>query len=98
MLQPSLHAPDYITRTKSREPELTINLTEPAVFIPTYTHKSAVLRGSCELKIKETLMVKKLTVNFSGVSHVHWPHGKESKMRLNKLLYDKCARELSNRM
>lgn len=64
-----------MTRTKSSEPELTINFTEPAVFVPTYTNKPAVLRGSCELKVKETLMVKRLTVNFRGVSHVHWPHG-----------------------
>ncbi|KAE8361638.1 hypothetical protein BDV27DRAFT_147647 [Aspergillus caelatus] len=75
MLQSSLHTSDHMARTKSSEPELTINLTEPAVFIPTYTHKPAVLRGSCELKVKETLMVKRLTVNFHGVSHVHWPHG-----------------------
>ncbi|KAE8376905.1 hypothetical protein BDV26DRAFT_282292 [Aspergillus bertholletiae] len=75
MLPPSLHTPDYMTRTKSSEPELTINFTEPAVFIPTYTHKPAVLRGYCELKVKETIMVRRLTVNFRGVSHVHWPHG-----------------------
>ncbi|KAE8168277.1 hypothetical protein BDV40DRAFT_284245 [Aspergillus tamarii] len=75
MLQSSLHTSDNMTRTKSSEPELTINFTEPAVFIPTYTHKPAVLRGFCELKVKETLMVKRLTVNFHGVSHVHWPHG-----------------------
>ncbi|KJK67342.1 Arrestin or S-antigen N-terminal domain protein [Aspergillus parasiticus SU-1] len=75
MLQSSLHTSYHMTRTKSSEPELTINFTEPAVFIPTYTHKPAVLRGSCELKVKETLMVKRLTVNFRGVSHVHWPHG-----------------------
>lgn len=82
-----------MTRTKSSEPELTINFTEPAVFIPTYTHKPAVLRGSCVLKVKETLMVKRLTVNFRGVSHVHWPHGKKLKMqmRLNEPLDDKNA-------
>ncbi|KAE8349629.1 arrestin domain-containing protein [Aspergillus coremiiformis] len=75
MSQHSLSTSDHMTRTKSNEPELTINFTEPAVFIPTYTNKPAVLRGSCELKVKETLMVKRLTVNFRGVSHVHWPHG-----------------------
>ncbi|KAE8154510.1 hypothetical protein BDV25DRAFT_126569 [Aspergillus avenaceus] len=62
-------------RTKPIEPELTIHFTEPAVFVPTYTNKPAVLRGCCVLKVKEPLIVKRLTVNFRGVSQVHWPHG-----------------------
>ncbi|KAB8078817.1 arrestin domain-containing protein [Aspergillus leporis] len=74
MLQPSRPTADMI-RTKSNEPELTIKFTEPAVFIPTYTNKPAVLRGCCVLKVKDTLVVKRLTVNFRGVSQVQWPHG-----------------------
>lgn len=63
------------SRDRSGDPALDINIAEPAVFIPTYTHNPAVLRGSCTLVLKESYALKKLTVNFRGVSHVLWPHG-----------------------
>ncbi|KAL5355999.1 hypothetical protein BJX96DRAFT_171195 [Aspergillus floccosus] len=67
------------SRDNSSDPALDINLAEPAVFIPTYTHNPAVLRGTCTLELKESYAVKKLTVNFRGVSHVLWPHGFRDK-------------------
>ncbi|KAF9894739.1 hypothetical protein FE257_006629 [Aspergillus nanangensis] len=56
-------------------PALDIRIAEPAVFIPTYTNNPAVLRGTCTLEVKDALVVKRLTVNFRGVSTVLWPHG-----------------------
>ncbi|PWY79281.1 hypothetical protein BO70DRAFT_293923 [Aspergillus heteromorphus CBS 117.55] len=57
------------------DPRLDLNITEPAVFVPTFTDKPAVLRGTCQLNVKDTLTVKRVTVNFRGTSRVTWPHG-----------------------
>ncbi|GES64740.1 arrestin-domain-containing protein [Aspergillus terreus] len=79
------------SRDTSGDPALDINIAEPAVFIPTYTHNPAVLRGSCTLELKESYAVKKLTVNFRGVSHVLWPHGfrdKRTVTNCNFTVYD----------
>lgn len=57
--------------------DLDINATEPAVFTDTYTSKPAVLRGRCLLKIKECLMIKRLSVKFNGVSQIQWPCGEK---------------------
>ena len=61
---------------KSTEPSLEVNLTEPALFIPTYTNKPPVLRGSCVLDVREPLTARRLTVTLRGTSRVQWPHGK----------------------
>ncbi|CAK46634.1 hypothetical protein CBS115989_9293 [Aspergillus niger] len=59
----------------SSDLSLDLNITEPAVFVPTFTNKPAVLRGTCQLRLKHDLTVKRLTVNFRGTSRVTWPHG-----------------------
>ncbi|KAL4894772.1 hypothetical protein BDV59DRAFT_200581 [Aspergillus ambiguus] len=80
LLQESMHmARRRGSRETAGDPALDINLAEPAVFIPTYTHNPAVLRGSCTLELKESYVVKRLTVNFRGVSQVLWPHGFRDK-------------------
>ncbi|PWY94077.1 arrestin domain-containing protein [Aspergillus sclerotioniger CBS 115572] len=63
------------TRDDPSDLSLELSITEPAVFVPTYTDKPAVLRGTCQLKVKGNLAVKRLTVNFRGTSRVTWPHG-----------------------
>ncbi|PYH87744.1 arrestin domain-containing protein [Aspergillus ellipticus CBS 707.79] len=54
---------------------LDLSITEPAVFVPTFTDKPAVLRGTCQLRVKDTLTIKRVSVNFRGTSRVTWPHG-----------------------
>lgn len=83
-LQKSLRATLHMARRRGSgdppgEPTLDINIAEPAVFLPTYTNNPAVLRGTCTLELKEPLVVKRLMVNFRGVSHVLWPHGFREK-------------------
>ncbi|RAL13035.1 uncharacterized protein BO97DRAFT_434159 [Aspergillus homomorphus CBS 101889] len=61
---------------------LDINITEPALFVPTFSDKPAVLRGECRLTVKEPMTVKRLTVNLRGTSQVIWPHGFRERHRV----------------
>ncbi|PLN85956.1 arrestin domain-containing protein [Aspergillus taichungensis] len=67
---------------KSTESSLEVNITEPALFIPTYTNKPPVLRGSCVLDVREPLTARRLTVTLRGTSRVQWPHGTQDTEKI----------------
>ncbi|OJJ35791.1 hypothetical protein ASPWEDRAFT_172590 [Aspergillus wentii DTO 134E9] len=49
-----------------------LRLVEPVLFLPDRANIPTVVRGCCILRLTQRLTVKRLTVNFRGVSCVQW--------------------------
>ena len=64
---------------------LDVKAREPAVFIPSQENGLPVFRGSCILKVKGYLRIKRLTVRFNGISRIQWPQGEDNTVVFHNL-------------
>ncbi|KAI9305481.1 hypothetical protein BJ944DRAFT_265112 [Cunninghamella echinulata] len=60
---------------------LSIDLIEPIVYLhgPKDKHTVNILRGIIKLKLKKSIHMDSITIQFIGISKTLWPEGKKHK-------------------